>query len=76
LLRPSVAFSTTARPASVIAASTTRRSSSWRCRSTNPCRSSRSTALVTDVGCTWSSEPSRVIGIAPAEENDSSRSTS
>ena len=46
-------------------ARTTRRSSSRRRRSTYPCFTRRSTALVTLVGCTWSSEPSRVIGIEP-----------
>jgi hypothetical protein len=49
-LSPSVAFSTIARPASVMEARTTRLSSSSRNRSTYPCFSSRSTALVTDVG--------------------------
>jgi hypothetical protein len=56
----------------VIDASTWRRSSSFRVRRTNPCFSNRSTALVTLVGWTWSSDPIRVIGIRPAEENESS----
>ena len=64
---PRVASSTTARPDAVIVARTTRRSFAT---------GADDVALllqavddrVTEVGCTWSSEPIRVIGIAPAEE--------
>ena len=49
-LSPRVASSTTERPDAVMVARTTRRSVSRRERSTYPCFSSRSTALVTEVG--------------------------
>ena len=64
----SVAFSSRARPASVISTSVARRSVGWGTRRTRPSACSRSTMLVTLVGCSCSRSPITRIGSRPLRE--------
>jgi PAS domain S-box-containing protein len=74
--RASVASATTARPSSVIVASTIRRSSGDKRRPTRPRDSSLRIALVTDAGCTMRRSPIFPIGSEPCRVKASSRSAS
>src|SRR6516162_4666414 len=75
-LSASVASSASVRPAAVMVASTTRRSSGDICRWTRPRCSSRAMALVTAAGWTISRTPILPIGSEPDRLKASSRSAS
>ena len=75
-LSVSVAATATRRPSSVRASTSARRSDSWGVRSTSPAASSRSTALVTEVGWTCRSADALDIRIRFSREKFSSASSS
>ncbi len=75
-LSAAVASRATARPPSVIVASTTRRSPAEVCRSTSPRCSSRRMALVTEAGWTIRRSPILPIGMDPLRVKASRRSAS
>ena len=72
----SVAFSRNAEPASVISTNVARRSVGCGIRRTSPSAWSRSTMLVTLVGCSCSRSPIMRIGSLPLRANVSSTSAS
>src|SRR5215472_1518233 len=75
-IRSAVERVTTSRPPGVISASVPRPSRGLGRRRTRPSRSSRSTVLVTLVGCTMSRSPITRSGSAPVRLNASSTSAS